>query len=304
MIAKSVLSCTLAAVPRSPPAPEPTRNRNGWLDQYKPIAQKIIAQSQSSDFAWKRLAELTDTFGNRLSGSETLEQAIDWAVAAMKDDGLENVRKERVMVPKWVRGRESLELVQPVKQSLVDARARRLGRHARRRHRSRRRHRQELRRSRPSRGGRQRQDRALQRAVTRTTGRRARIDRTGRRARPSSARSRCSCARSARRDCARRTPAGSCTPPTRRRFRRRRFRPRTPIVSSGWPIATCPSACGSRWRRTSIPTPSRTTSSASGADASCRTRFSSPAAISTRGTSARARATTAAAASSRGKRCG
>jgi carboxypeptidase Q len=92
---------------------------NGWLDQYKPIAQKIIAQSQSSDFAWKRLAELTDTFGNRLSGSETLEQAIDWAVAAMKADGLENVRKERVMVPKWVRGRESLELVQPVKQSLV-----------------------------------------------------------------------------------------------------------------------------------------------------------------------------------------
>ena len=32
---------------------------NGWLDQYKPIAQKIIAQSQSSDFEWKRLAELT-----------------------------------------------------------------------------------------------------------------------------------------------------------------------------------------------------------------------------------------------------
>lgn len=91
----------------------------GWVDPYKPIAQKIIAQSQSSDFAWKRLAELTDTFGNRLSGSETLEQAIDWAVAAMKADGLENVRKERVMVPKWVRGRESLELVQPVKQSLV-----------------------------------------------------------------------------------------------------------------------------------------------------------------------------------------
>src|SRR4249919_1368658 len=91
---------------------------NGWLDQYKPIAQKIIAQSQSSDFAWKRLAELTDTFGNRLSGSETLEQAIDWAVAAMKADGLENVRKERVMVPKWVRGRESLDLVEPIAQSL------------------------------------------------------------------------------------------------------------------------------------------------------------------------------------------
>ncbi|HUL74408.1 MAG TPA: M20/M25/M40 family metallo-hydrolase [Vicinamibacterales bacterium] len=90
-----------------------------WLEPYRPIAQRIIQQSESSDFAWRRLAELTDTFGNRLSGSETLEQAIDWAVAAMKADGLENVRKEPAMVPKWVRGRESLDLVLPVKQPLV-----------------------------------------------------------------------------------------------------------------------------------------------------------------------------------------
>jgi carboxypeptidase Q len=90
-----------------------------WLEAYKPIAQRIIAQSQSSDFAWKRLAELTDTYGNRLSGSATLEQAIDWAVATMKTDGLENVHKERVMVPKWVRGHESLDLVEPVRQPLV-----------------------------------------------------------------------------------------------------------------------------------------------------------------------------------------
>jgi carboxypeptidase Q len=90
-----------------------------WLADYRPIAQRLITQSQSSDFAWKRLAELTDTFGNRLSGSETLEQAIDWAVATMKTDGLENVRKERVMVPKWVRGKESLDLTLPVRQPLV-----------------------------------------------------------------------------------------------------------------------------------------------------------------------------------------
>ena len=36
----------------------------------------------------------------------------------MKKDGLENVRKEPVMVPKWVRGRESLDLVEPVRQPL------------------------------------------------------------------------------------------------------------------------------------------------------------------------------------------
>jgi carboxypeptidase Q len=77
-----------------------------WLDPYRPTSARIIKESQSSDFAWQRLAELTDTFGHRISGSVALEKAIDWAVAAMQKDGLENVRKEPVMVPKWVRGRE------------------------------------------------------------------------------------------------------------------------------------------------------------------------------------------------------
>ena len=91
---------------------------SNWIDPYKPIASKLIAESQASDFAWRRLAELTDTFGHRLSGSDPLEKAIDWAVATMKKDGLENVRREPVMVPKWVRGRESIELITPIAQSI------------------------------------------------------------------------------------------------------------------------------------------------------------------------------------------
>ena len=90
-----------------------------WLDAYREPAAKLIAASQASDFAWQRLAEVTDLYGPRLSGSVGLERAIDWAVAAMKKDGLENVRKERVMVPKWVRGKESLDLLDPVPQPLV-----------------------------------------------------------------------------------------------------------------------------------------------------------------------------------------
>jgi carboxypeptidase Q len=91
---------------------------DAWLEPYREIAPRLIKESQSTDFAWRRLAELTDTFGHRLSGSDSLERAIDWAVAAMKADGLENVRKEPVMVPRWVRGRESLELLTPVRESL------------------------------------------------------------------------------------------------------------------------------------------------------------------------------------------
>lgn len=90
----------------------------GWVDAYRPAAQRIIAESQSSDFAWQRLAEVTDLYGPRLSGSEGLERAIDWAVETMQKDGLENVRKEPALVPKWVRGRESLDLVEPIRQPL------------------------------------------------------------------------------------------------------------------------------------------------------------------------------------------
>jgi carboxypeptidase Q len=96
----------------------PASQQGTWLDSYRATADRLITAAQANDFAWRRLAELTDTFGHRLSGSESLERAIDWAVATMKQDGLENVHKEPVMVPKWVRGRESLELVEPVRQGL------------------------------------------------------------------------------------------------------------------------------------------------------------------------------------------
>ena len=73
-----------------------------------------MAAAQANDFAWRRLAELTDTYGNRLSGSENL-QSRDSAgpSATLKADGLANVRAEKVMVPRWVRGQESAVIVDP-----------------------------------------------------------------------------------------------------------------------------------------------------------------------------------------------
>jgi carboxypeptidase Q len=85
----------------------------GWLDPYRANAEKLIAAAQADQFAWDRLAELTDTFGQRLSGSDNLNRAIAWAVETMKKDGLENVHTERVMIPRWVRGNEGLEITNP-----------------------------------------------------------------------------------------------------------------------------------------------------------------------------------------------
>ncbi|MFN0068138.1 MAG: M20/M25/M40 family metallo-hydrolase, partial [Limisphaerales bacterium] len=60
-----------------------------------------------------RLTELCDRFGARFSGTTNLEAAIDWTVARLREDGFDEVRTEPVMVPRWVRGAESAELVEP-----------------------------------------------------------------------------------------------------------------------------------------------------------------------------------------------
>ena len=88
------------------------------LSDYQPVAAKLIRAATETDFAHRRLAELCDTFGPRFSGTTNLEAAIDWALAKLKADGLENVHGEEVMVPHWVRGEESAELIAPTHEKL------------------------------------------------------------------------------------------------------------------------------------------------------------------------------------------
>lgn len=74
---------------------------------------RLIDAAVRDSAGYHRLARLVDTFGNRPSGSKRLERAIDWIVAEMKKDGLENVHTEPVMVPHWERGAESVTLLSP-----------------------------------------------------------------------------------------------------------------------------------------------------------------------------------------------
>src|SRR4051812_40750666 len=62
-----------------------------WLDAYRDPAARLIGEAVGSTFAWERLAVLTDSIGHRISGSESLNRAIRWALEEMKRDGLENV---------------------------------------------------------------------------------------------------------------------------------------------------------------------------------------------------------------------
>jgi carboxypeptidase Q len=107
-----VLLATIVEAQQAPARP-------AWLEPYRETATRLVQTATGDQFAWRRLAELTDTFGHRLSGSENLDRAIAWALEAMGRDGLENVRSEPVMVPRWVRGRESAEIIFPPKHTLA-----------------------------------------------------------------------------------------------------------------------------------------------------------------------------------------
>ena len=101
------------------PTPTPLPPATVRIDDYRNAAGRIIGAALTSKRAYERLGYLTDHIGNRLSGSVALQRGIEWALAEMKKDGLDNVRAEKVMVPHWVRGEESLEMISPVTRALT-----------------------------------------------------------------------------------------------------------------------------------------------------------------------------------------
>ena len=110
-LAAAIIVAALAAAP--------LRAHAQSADTYRAAADRLIDAAMRDSAAWNRIAELTDTFGHRVSGSVALERAIDWTLERMRADGLENVRGERAMVRHWVRGAESAELVTPRRKPLA-----------------------------------------------------------------------------------------------------------------------------------------------------------------------------------------
>jgi Zn-dependent M28 family amino/carboxypeptidase len=72
---------------------------------------KIQNAALASDYAYKRTAHLTNNIGPRLSGSPQILQAEKYVADEMRKLGLE-VRLQPVTVSRWVRGKETGELVE------------------------------------------------------------------------------------------------------------------------------------------------------------------------------------------------
>ncbi|XP_043116243.1 carboxypeptidase Q-like isoform X2 [Puntigrus tetrazona] len=92
------------------------------VSKYSDIALQIInlaVYGKAQNRSYERLAEFTDTIGNRVSGSENLDLAIKYMFNALTRDGLENVHLEQVKVPHWVRGEEKAVMLLPRNHTLA-----------------------------------------------------------------------------------------------------------------------------------------------------------------------------------------
>ncbi|HEY2846172.1 MAG TPA: M28 family peptidase [Pyrinomonadaceae bacterium] len=73
--------------------------------------EQLQKASVDSNYAYRRVDYLTNHIGPRLSGSAQAQTAVDYVASEMKKAGLD-VRLEKVMVPHWVRGLETGEVVE------------------------------------------------------------------------------------------------------------------------------------------------------------------------------------------------
>ena len=77
----------------------------------------LYRAAHDTTMAYDRLKVLCETIGHRLSGSQALEDAIDWAVEGMTEDGFV-VQTQDVLVPHWERNEESLTMLEPMPRDL------------------------------------------------------------------------------------------------------------------------------------------------------------------------------------------
>lgn len=92
------------------------------IASYRDVAKAIINRAvygESQNRSYERLALLVDTVGPRLSGSKSLEKAIQIMYQNLQENGLDNVHLEPVKIPHWERGEESAVILAPRRHQMA-----------------------------------------------------------------------------------------------------------------------------------------------------------------------------------------
>ena len=87
-----------------------TEGRSAWPPEQLATMARLRDAAMQDPYALNELRHLTDNIGPRLSGSPQAQQAVDYVAAEMRALGAE-VTLEKAMVPHWVRGQETAEVV-------------------------------------------------------------------------------------------------------------------------------------------------------------------------------------------------
>jgi Zn-dependent M28 family amino/carboxypeptidase len=83
------------------------------------IAAHLRDTALKDDWGYRFLENETTLIGQRLAATEAEARAADWAEQMLKAAGFENVHRESVPMPAWIRGREEAAVISPAPQHLV-----------------------------------------------------------------------------------------------------------------------------------------------------------------------------------------
>ncbi len=108
------------ALSQNPPANPPSildrinarlnGGKSAWTPEQVATMERLRDAAMRDPYAFNELRHLTDNIGPRLSGSPQAQQAVEYVAGEMRALGAE-VTLEKAMVPHWVRGAETGEVV-------------------------------------------------------------------------------------------------------------------------------------------------------------------------------------------------
>ncbi|XP_041972803.1 carboxypeptidase Q-like [Aricia agestis] len=86
------------------------------IASYKDVVERILEYTTNGAFKGKtydELAKFVDKFGARPSGSNSLEESIDYMIELSRQEHLDDITTEELEVPHWVRGHEKILMMRP-----------------------------------------------------------------------------------------------------------------------------------------------------------------------------------------------
>jgi carboxypeptidase Q len=111
-----LLSLGMLSISLGIPAAARAQSPAGLPEDVRAAASTLRTEALAGTRAYEIVRSLTVEVGPRPAGSKALNDGVAWGVRTMKALGFSNVHAEKAMVPHWVRGEESGEIVAPYPQ--------------------------------------------------------------------------------------------------------------------------------------------------------------------------------------------